>query len=160
PITHAGLTNFVVGNQQACMKVLPEDRVLQAFSPASDGHVEEIWPTFLAGATLVVATSDEVHSAHELGELLNRQGVTIVSCAPTLLPAVETDVPTIRKILVGAERLPEDLVRQWWKPTREIINTYGPTEASVGATFASCHPDDTITIGRPLPNYFCYVLDE
>ena len=160
PITHAGLTNFVFGDQQACMKVEPHDRVLQGFSPASDGHVEEIWPTFLAGATLVVATPHEIHSGHELGAFLNRHGVTMISCAPTLLSMVEENVPSLRRILFGAERCPAELVRRWWTPDREIINTYGPTEASVGATYSYCNPDEPITIGRPLPNYFCYILDE
>src|SRR5205814_1955418 len=34
PIAHASLSNFVAGNQAACIRVEPEDRVLQAFSPA------------------------------------------------------------------------------------------------------------------------------
>src|SRR5262249_31619143 len=76
PITHAGLTNFVVGDQRVCIKVGHDDRVLQGFSPASDGHAEEIWPTFLAGATLVAATAAEIQSGHELADFLNRHAVT------------------------------------------------------------------------------------
>ena len=160
PITHRSLTNFVRGNQQACIRVGPEDRVFQGFSPASDGHHEELWPTFQAGATLVVATTDDIHSGDGLGRFLDLSGVTIISCAPTLLSMVEADVPSLRRILFGAERCPAELVRRWWRHDREIINTYGPTEATVGTTFAFCYPDEPITIGRPLPNYICYVLDD
>ena len=159
PITHRSLNNFVQGNQEICIRVAPEDRVFQGFSPASDGHHEEIWPTFLAGATLVVATTDIVHSGPELGDFLTRHGVTIISCAPTLLAMVDQELPVLRRILFGAERCPEELVRRWWTPTREIINTYGPTEATVGATFALCQPGEPVTIGMPLPGYDCYVLD-
>lgn len=160
PISHVSLSNFVIGDQKVCIRVQPDDRVLQAFSPASDGHHEEVWPTFLAGATLVVATNREVHSGSELSTFLNTHGVTIISCAPTLLSMVEEDVPTLRRILFGAENCPTAIVQHWWRPEREILNTYGPTEASVGATFSVCHPDAPVTIGKPLPNYFCYVLDE
>jgi non-ribosomal peptide synthetase-like protein len=160
PITHASLSNFVVGNQEVCIRVRSDDQVLQAFSPASDGHHEEVWPTFLAGATLVVAASREVHSGPELHSFLNEHGVTIISCAPTLLSLVEGDIPTLRRILFGAENLPVTLVQRWWRPGREILNTYGPTEATVGATFGICHPERPITIGKPLPNYFCYLLEE
>ena len=160
PITHAALTNFVAGNQIACIRVEHQDVVFQGFSPASDGHHEEIWPTLAAGGTLAVATAKEVYSGIDLAQFLNDYGVTIVSCAPTLLSMVEVDVPTIKRILFGAENLPAALVNRWWSPQREILNTYGPTEATVGATFSFSRPGEPITIGKPLPNYYCYVLDE
>ncbi len=160
PITHRSLSNFVQGNQGVCIRVDGDDRVFQGFSPASDGHHEEVWPTLLAGAILVVATTDDVHSGQDLEAFLIRHGVSIISCAPTLLSMVEGDVPSLRRILFGAERCPPDLIQRWWRPGREIINTYGPTEATVGATFALCSPGETVTIGKPLPNYYCYVLDE
>lgn len=160
PITHLGLSNFVHGDQKACIRVTPDDRVFQGFSPASDGHHEEVWPTFLAGATLVVATGREVHSGPELAAFLNHHKVTIISCAPTLLSMVEDEVPTLKRILFGAENLPAAIVERWWKPDREIINTYGPTEATVGATFGYCRPGQAVTIGHPLPNYFCDVLND
>jgi non-ribosomal peptide synthetase component F len=40
-----------------------------------------------------------------------------------------------------------------------MFNTYGPTEATVIATFAECHRDRPVTIGRPLPNYSAQILD-
>lgn len=160
PIRHESLTNFAVGDLEACMKVESEDRVLQCYSPASDGHIEEIWPTFLAGAALVVASDEEVHAGDALARLMNRHQVTIVSCAPTLLSMVSEDVPSLRRILFGAENLPQSLVARWWREDREIINTYGPTEATVGATFGYCLPGKPITIGKPLPGYSCYILNE
>lgn len=160
PITHRSLTNFVRGNQAACICVEPQDVVFQGFSPASDGHHEEVWPTFLAGATLAVATTDDVHAGHELGAFLDRHRVTVISCAPTLLSMVERDIPSLRRILFGAERCPAEIVRRWWRPGRTVLNTYGPTEATVGTTFAVCSPDTPITIGKPLPNYYCYILND
>ena len=46
------------------------------------------------------------------------------------------------------------------RPGRRVVNTYGPTEATVIATWAECHPDKPVTIGRPLTNYFAAILDE
>ncbi len=160
PISHAALSNFVAGNQIECIRVQHDDVVFQGFSPASDGHHEEIWPTFAAGGTLAVATAKEVYSGIDLGAFLNDFHVTIVSCAPTLLSMLEEDVPTLKRILFGAENLPAALVNRWWTKNREVLNTYGPTEATVGATFSFSKPGEAITIGKPLPNYFCYVLDE
>ena len=160
PITHAALTNFIIGNQAVCIRVEPDDVVFQGFSPASDGHHEEVWPTFLAGATLVVASPSHVHSGHELAEFLNKHKISIISCAPTLLSMVDGDVPTLKRILFGAESLSTSMIERWWKPDREIVNTYGPTEATVGATFGYCSPGQQVTIGKPLPGYDCYVMNE
>ncbi len=159
PIKHRSLSNFITGNQEVCIRVEADDRVFQGFSPASDGHHEEVWPTLSAGATLVVARSAEVHSGHDLEAFLNENRVTIISCAPTLLSMVEGDVPSLRRILFGAENLPASMVHRWWKPDCEILNTYGPTEATVGATFSFCEPGKPITIGKPLPDYRCAILD-
>ncbi|MEI8281859.1 MAG: amino acid adenylation domain-containing protein, partial [Armatimonadota bacterium] len=160
PITHAALTNFIIGNQAVCIRVEPDDKVLQCFSPASDGHHEEVWPTFLAGATLVVASPSHVHSGEELAEFLNHQKITIISCAPTLLSMVDVDIPTLRRVLFGAESLSKSMIERWWKPTREILNTYGPTEATVGASFGYCTPGQPVTIGQALPGYDCYVMND
>lgn len=160
PIAHEQLSNFIAGNQRACICVQPDDIVFQGFSPASDGHHEEVWPTLAAGATLVVATSQEIYSGADLSVFLNAHKVTVISCAPTLLSMLEDDIPSLRRILFGAENLPAALVKRWAKPGREILNTYGPTEATVGATFSVCQPDQTITIGKPLPNYYCDILSE
>lgn len=160
PVTHAALMNFVVGNQKACICLEPTDVVFQGFSPASDGHHEEIWPTFLVGATLAVAGAKEVYSGEELTAFLKTFRVTVISCAPTLLSMVDEDLPLLRRILFGAENLPAALVDRWWRPNRTILNTYGPTEATVGATFSECLPGEPITIGFPLPNYRCHIIRE
>ena len=40
-----------------------------------------------------------------------------------------------------------------------MLNVYGPTEATVNATAAVCHPGEPITLGRPLEGYELLVLD-
>jgi non-ribosomal peptide synthetase component F len=39
-----------------------------------------------------------------------------------------------------------------------MMNTYGPTEATVVATATDCIPGQPVTIGRPLPGYDVFVL--
>ena len=45
-------------------------------------------------------------------------------------------------------------------PGRRMLNVYGPTEATVNATAASCSAGQPITIGRPLAAYEIIVLDD
>ncbi len=141
-------------------QALPSDRVYQGFSLAFDASVEEVWLAFFAGAILVVGTAEMVRSGTALSRKLVDAGVTILSCVPTLLAMMEEDVPTLRLLILGGEACPPDLVKRWWKPERRLVNTYGPTEATVIATFADCEAGKPVTIGLPIPNYLACILDE
>ena len=150
----------LVRAEQWLYGVRPDDRVYQGFSLAFDASVEEVWLAFSTGATLVTATPEMAHAGPGLSSLLEQAHVTVVSCVPTLLAMLTDDIPTMRLLIVGGEACGADLVRRWCRPGRRMVNTYGPTEATVIATFADCHPDRPVTIGRPLPNYTAFVLDD
>ncbi|WP_069108566.1 Pls/PosA family non-ribosomal peptide synthetase [Fortiea contorta] len=158
-IEHRSACNFVK-SASTIYGVTAADRVYQGFSIAFDASVEEVWITFAAGATLVIGTAQMVRSGPALPKLLTDYRVTVLSCVPTLLSMMDEDIPTIRLLILGGEQCPVELVSRWSKPDRRILNTYGPTEASVVSTWAECRPDKPITIGKPLPNYEVYILDE
>lgn len=141
-------------------RVQPSDRVYQGFSVAFDASVEEIWLAFFAGATLVVGTQEMVRSGPALSRLLTSAGITVLSCVPTLLAMMDEDIPSLRLLILGGEACPPDLVKRWWKPGRRVVNTYGPTEATVVATYAECHPEKPVTIGKALPGYLACIVDE
>ena len=73
---------------------------------------------------------------------------------------MEDDVPTLRLINAGGEACTPQVVNKWAKQGRKFYNSYGPTETTVTATLIELHPGDTITIGKPLPNYNIAVIDE
>ena len=157
-IEHRSVCNLVRAEGRI-YRVRPSDRVYQGFSVAFDASVEEIWMALSAGATLVAGTSSMVRSGPALARLLTEAHVTVLSCVPTLLSMIEDDMPTLRLLIVGGETCPADLVRRWARPGRRMLNTYGPTEATVIATYTDCDPQRPVTIGRPLPNYRVYILD-
>jgi non-ribosomal peptide synthetase component F len=112
------------------------------------------------GATLFVASSETLNDLESLPSALAEARVTVLDMVPTLLGLISRDIPSVRLILVGGETLSATLVEQWAKPGRRFVNTYGPTEATVVATAAEMQPGAPITIGRPIPNYTAYVVDE
>jgi len=150
----------LVRTEAEIFQVQPLDRVYQGFSIAFDASVEEIWLAFYAGATLVAATREMVYAGPELPRLLGEAGVTVLSCVPTLLAMMDADMPSVRLLILGGEVCPPDLVKRWWRPGRRVVNTYGPTEATVIATYADCQPDRPVSIGRPIPGSFACILDE
>ncbi len=136
-----------------------EDVVFQGASVAFDLSMEEIWAPYVAGATLHVATPKVMGDVENLPRVLEEAGVTVIDTVPTLLGVLPRDVATLRIIILGGEALPPAIVQKWAREGRRIFNTYGPTEATVVATIAEVEPGRPVTIGRPIANYSCYVVD-
>ena len=158
-IEHRNATNLVRA-ESALFGVTPEDRVFQFFSPAFDASVEEIWAAFFAGAALVAGTPETIRAGPEFPRALAAAGVTVLSCVPTFLTMIEGDIPALRLLILGGEACPPDLPARWSRPGRRILNTYGPTEATVVATGGEMTPGRPVTIGRPIGNYRVFLLDE
>ena len=140
--------------------VRPDDRVYQGMTISFDFSIEEIWPTLAVGATLVVGPNDSRRLGEELADFLDESGVTLLYCVPTLLATIPRDLPTVRGLLVGGEACPAGLVERWARPGRRMLNTYGPTEATVTATWGELLPGRPVTIGRPMPTYSIVILDD
>ncbi|WP_081615328.1 Pls/PosA family non-ribosomal peptide synthetase [Rhizobium freirei] len=157
-VRHQSICNFVRIAAEA-YGYRPGDRVYQGMTIAFDFSTEEIWVPFAAGATVVPAPGRMTLVGEELSDFLRANAITCMACSPTLLSSIESDVPTLRAILVGGEACPHNLVTRWSKDGRQILNTYGPTEATVTATMAYLTPDKPVTIGAPLPTYSIVILD-
>ncbi len=157
-IEHRAAMNFVksIGG---IYRLTQQDRVYQGFSIAFDASVEEIWAAFSIGATLVVPPDDVARSTFEAAEFINSNQVTYFSTVPSFLAMLTDELPTVTLLIVGGEACPPELVQRWATSQRRMLNTYGPTEATVVATAAECMPGRPVTIGKPLPGYSAYVLD-
>ena len=157
-VEHASICNFVrVAGEVYGIK--QGDRVYQGMTIAFDFSVEEIWIALTVGATLVPGQSDANLLGEELADFLAEKKVTALCCVPTLLATINRDLPDLRFILVSGEACPYDLVVRWHRPGRTMLNAYGPTEATVTATWTELHPDKPVTIGGPLPTYVIVILD-
>ena len=158
-ISHASIVNFL-RVATPIYGVTADDRVYQGMSISFDFHLEEMWPAWVAGATLVAGPTDARRFGRELTDFLVRNRVTVFCAVPTLLTTIDGDPGTVRCLLVSGEPMPADLVRRWSRPGRRILNCYGPTETTVSSSCCELLPDRPVTLGRPFPTYTFYVLDE
>ncbi|MCP3759342.1 non-ribosomal peptide synthetase [Streptomyces sp. TBY4] len=152
--------------------ITAEDRVLQ-FAPLHfDASVEEVFLTLGAGATLVLR-DEEMLDVPGLLAGCAAHGVTVLDL-PTaywheLTHALATGIAelpaSVRTVVIGGEAALPERVAQWCgavDPDRvRLLNTYGPTEATVVATVAdlSRHPGGPVPIGEPLPGVRAAVVD-
>jgi amino acid adenylation domain-containing protein len=164
--THAAARLFGIG---------PGDRVLQFASLSFDTSAEEIFSTLLAGATLVLRDEGPLEGpAAFLGRIAGR-GVTVLGL-PTaywheLVAAMESgtaEIPAcVRVVVIGGEHASPERVAAWHALSGgrvRLLNGYGPTEATVGATFAELTAGGgerraAVSIGSPVPNARAYVVD-
>lgn len=157
-LEHHSVVNLIRA-ERILFDVHSKDRVYQGFSIAFDASVEEVWLAFASGACLVAATPEMLHAGPGLPAMLNEAGITVVSTVPTLLTMMEDTLPNMRILILGGEACHKDLILKW-SHNRRMINTYGPTEASVIATHIDCDANAPIvTIGSAVPSYFLYILD-
>jgi non-ribosomal peptide synthetase component F len=174
-ITHRALVNHGLAMVQA-YDLSPADRVLQFASVSFDVAAEECFPTWLAGATVVLRPNEPVPAYGDFQAFLHAQGVTVLNLPTPYWAgwAEESErtaaaVPSsVRLVIVGSEKaLPDDL-RRWRRAAGEQVdwcNSYGPTEATITASTYRPGPAQdgtvlqTIPIGRPIANVEMYVLD-
>ncbi|MGY1682931.1 Pls/PosA family non-ribosomal peptide synthetase [Geodermatophilus sp. SYSU D01176] len=157
-VAQSSICNFI-GIVPSLYGVEPTDRVYQGMTIAFDFSIEEIWPTWAVGATVVAGPTDGRRVGSGLADFLEDNEITMIYCVPTVLATLDRLLPRIRTVNVGGEACPRELVDRWG-PGRRILNTYGPTETTVTCTMAELRPGKPVTIGRPLPTYRVMLLDD
>jgi non-ribosomal peptide synthetase-like protein len=150
---------FQIQSEGSILGVTRDDIVYAGASLAFDVSVEEMWAAFAVGATLLVSSQALVLAGRELAEMLTAEGVTVWCPVPSQLASVADPLPTVRLLNVGGEVCPPELAKRWATGSRRMINTYGPTETSVTATWAELSADTPVTIGKPLPGFTAWIVD-
>ena len=158
-ITHRNICHFL-RSANALYGIGPDDVMFQGGSVAFDLSMEEIWVPYMTGASLWVADKELLGDTETLSAAMREAGVTVIDTVPTLLTMLGDEVPSLRLVILGGEVCPPALVAKFARPGRRIFNSYGPTEATVVATAAELRAGEPVTIGTPIANYTCYVVDE
>jgi non-ribosomal peptide synthetase-like protein len=158
-ISHRNICHYLTA-AQTLFQLTAEDVVFQGASVAFDLSLEEIFLPYLAGARLWIASQEVLQDTENLAARMAAAGITVLDTVPTLLALLTEDVPTLRVVILGGEACPPALTAKWCRPGRKLFNSYGPTETTVVATAIELKPQDPITIGRALPGYTTYVVDE
>ncbi|MEO6903481.1 MAG: Pls/PosA family non-ribosomal peptide synthetase [Bacteroidia bacterium] len=157
-ISHAAACNLIKVEQKT-FGLNSNERIAQGFSTAFDASIEEIWLAFASGSTLFPITETIMHSGAELAEFILQNNISVFSTVPTMLSMMSTSLPSLKLLILGGEYCPTELLAKWHRSDLKIINTYGPTEATVITTYADYIPNKKITIGRPIINYGVYITD-
>jgi len=178
-ITHGNLDSYVE-SMRAAVGIKNTDVYLHTASISFSSSVRQLMLPLAVGASVVIATTDEIKDPPALFELIKRQLVTVIDIVPSYwrgcIGALES-LPTssrarlldnsLRLILSASEPLLSDLPRAWRNTLghqAELINMFGQTETSgiVATHVISINGKtgiDVVPIGRPIADVKVYLLD-
>jgi amino acid adenylation domain-containing protein/non-ribosomal peptide synthase protein (TIGR01720 family) len=160
-LTHAGLANLSQA-QQRLFGITSQDRVLQFASINFDASTWETAMALASGATLCLATTDELRPGAPLTRTLRDHGVTVATLPPVAVNLLSPDdLPTLRTLVVAGEACPPGMAQRWSQGGRAFFNAYGPTETTVCASAYRCRGDESVSppIGRAIAGMRLYVVD-
>lgn len=131
----------------------------------------------MSGASLHILSEEDTKDVQALLQFLEEKSISLLNITPShfsmltsVLPLMDTTpqlYPRMR-ILLGGEVINPADVTQWlsFYPGHQVINEYGPTEATVAVSFfpiptenGACNLD-IIPIGKPIQNTCYYILNE
>jgi amino acid adenylation domain-containing protein len=167
-VPHAGVVNMARAKVNT-LKIEADSRLLQFASHAFDGSVQEIWPTFFAGASLVLPPGGmRMDTVAFLQEYLQKFSISHVTLPPSLVEVLPDEALNgLKTLLVAGEECSTNLVRRFAGHKR-MINAYGPTEVTVCGSMSSplnalidgSPANSAVPIGKPINNVFNYALDQ
>jgi len=162
---HAGYVNLALSYADYFDLMPGMDATSLTSSLGYDGSISEMYCAWVCGCAVVMLTKEQVRSGPDLLPVLRDAEVTVLFCPPALLgtltstPEIDLPYPICRYVVPAGEAFPQSLVEPWTRARRQIINTYGPTEASTDTSRQSLRPDEPVAIGSPLANVTYVILD-
>ncbi len=174
-VSHAALAHYVLTAIDH-FAFTAHDRVLQFTSISWDTAAEEIYPTLLSGATLVLRTEAMLNTVEGFLQTCATESVTALDLPTAYWHALTAQLETSgsqvplawRLVIVGGEAALADRLAIWLRhapPSARLVNTYGLTEATCISTLCDLSEQSLATssssapIGRPIANTRIYLLD-
>ncbi|MFZ3475662.1 amino acid adenylation domain-containing protein [Streptomyces sp. 4.24] len=165
-LTHRGVG--LLATALPCDPLRPDDRVLFHSPMAFAASAFEVWAPLAHGATVVVCASGRPAVEHLATEVAHL-GVTVVFLTTSLFHHLAGQDSAlfglVRTVVTGGEALSATHARRVLRarPALELVNAYGPTEASTFATTHRVRDEDCDApppIGLPLPGVGAHVLND
>src|SRR5216683_5032412 len=176
-ITHGNLGHYAQSLSQSVV-INQSDAYLHTASISFSSSVRQLMLPLCAGATVEVATTEQIKDPLTLFRLIKERGVTVIDIVPSYFRAClqalselatsERDdllANRLRLILTASEPLPSDTVHKWLAlgHAAQLINMFGQTETTgIVATYPVHEAPESavMPLGRPIDNTSIYVLDE
>jgi|GEM_PF-5499553 len=172
-IEHGNLASFLL-SWSSHHRFTPTDKLLLISSLSFDVSIGDIGSALICGSEIIVGTGEDLLSMADLHAVIGKKAVTVVDSVPALIMKYGEYVHTnrlrvegLRLAIVGGDIFKAAeyrRLRKWMGPDILIVNGYGPTEATIYASFYTAREEEessisSLPIGYPCLNAAFYVLD-
>ncbi|UOE51898.1 non-ribosomal peptide synthase/polyketide synthase [Mucilaginibacter sp. SMC90] len=161
-VEHQNIINYTLGFANY-FGITAADTVLQQSSVSFDTMCEEVYPALISGAK-VVMVKEGGKDVDDIIRLISKESITILSATPTVIAYLNkeagnnnVDTKKLRYIISGGELLQPGFIDNLY-PTVTVVNSYGPTEGTVCATYYTIGDiNKAALIGKPVSNTQIYI---
>ncbi|TYQ29818.1 amino acid adenylation domain-containing protein [Pseudanabaena sp. UWO310] len=172
-VEHHSLVNYTEA-AIAEYGISDRDHVLQFASIGFDAAAEEIFPCLSTGATLSLRSEEMLGAIASFLQTCADWQISVLDLPTAFWHQMMTEMTdrqltlpdTIRLVILGGEKALSDRFALWQKivkPHVRLVNSYGPTEATIVTTTVDLATLDLagreIPIGKPVRNARTYILD-
>lgn len=166
-VGHDSLLNLL--NEFECLAPLEEGRCSWWTNVGFDVAMYEVFSAILYGRTLMIPADDTRSDAQRLIAWLDESRINSAYLPPFFLAELHDFLlhrtTALRRLLVGVEPISWELISgiSQGSPQLQVINGYGPTEATVCATLMPIDEhweDEPAPIGLPFSGNSCRVVDD
>ncbi|ELR97621.1 non-ribosomal peptide synthetase [Gloeocapsa sp. PCC 73106] len=163
-IEHRSLVSFTEWAMKH-YQLSSNDKILQFASLSFDVAAEEIYPSLSSGGTLVLRTeemmTDLVRFSQELALSILNLPTAYWHQLNDESEKLNLKLPSnIRLVITGGEKVIQSHHYDYFKNSAQLINAYGPTETTIGATSGYITSDlAEIPIGYPIDRIQTYIVD-
>ena len=164
-LKHSNINNFIQGMCNV-VDFNSEKTIVSVTTISFDIFVLESLLPLQRGLKIVVANENEQNDIRLFNALCLKNNVNIIQTTPSRFQVLISNLNEldylegITDILVGGESFPKMLLGKLHQLTHaNIYDVYGPTETAVWSTVKNLTNESSITIGKPIANTRCYILD-
>ncbi len=139
------------------------DRLLAVTTICFDIAALELYLPLITGGTVDIAPTDVARDGAALLRELRRGAATMMQATPStwkMLLAAGWMEPLNLVALCGGEALSRELANEIQRRVVRLWNLYGPTETTIWSMVDEVRRSEPISLGWPVANTRCYVLDE
>ncbi|WP_186648867.1 non-ribosomal peptide synthetase [Fluviispira vulneris] len=160
-IEHASVVNLIVNQGNLIAEEFKENKYISVLWFANyvfDAHVWELSSSIFHGHCLYIVANEVRKDLHLLSEFVKKNQINYAVLLPFLLD--KDTVLEIDLLTVGGDKFNKNILENYLNHNKKLMNAYGPTETTViSNTHKYNNPEEVNWIGKALPNYTTYVLD-
>ncbi|MDQ1350663.1 MAG: hypothetical protein QG657_965 [Acidobacteriota bacterium] len=141
----------------------PGFQLLQMFEYTFDASINQIFGSLLHGVTLHVIRKEYFYDIEFLRDYIISHFINLINFVQSVIREVlcgKEKIESLKYVISGAEKLKSTIKNEILDNAYALYNQYGPTEVTVDALAEKCSYESNGTVGGPVYNAQCYIVNK